>query len=259
MDKEKHIAQELAPVAVAGDHEGAVDHSLRILSTVYNYNHWIYSLLRGYVGDKVLEVGAGIGNISRFLLHVEKLTCLEPADEYRKFLEAKVADHKNTTVVGCPIEDCPNEDVKEGGYDTVVCLNVLEHIENDVDALKSMRATLGEGGKCVIVVPAMQVAYGALDRAMDHCRRYSKGVLSQRMRDAGFDVIHTRYFNFPGLFGWWWHGRILKSTKIPEGGTRLFDRLVPFLSGVESIFHPPVGQSLIVVGEKVEGRRRPEG
>ncbi len=240
----------MAPVDVAHEEEDAVAHSLRILSTVYNYNHWIYSMIRDYVGDKVLEVGAGIGNITRFLLYVEQLTCLEPASEYRQYLSKRLKDHQNTRIVASLLEECSEDEVPPGSMDTVVCLNVLEHIEDDVGALKAMAKALSSKGRVVIVVPALQMIYGEMDKAMGHCRRYSKGQLAARMQDAGLKVIHGRYFNFPGALAWWWQGKVRGVSKIPEKGTLFFDKIVPLLAAAETIVRPPVGQSLIMVGEK---------
>jgi SAM-dependent methyltransferase len=243
-------AQPLAPVDLGGENEDAVAHSLRILSTVYNYNHWIYSMIRDFVGNKVLEVGAGIGNITRFLLYVDQLTCLEPAGEYREYLSKKLADHQNARIVESLIEDCPEEDVPSGSMDTVICLNVLEHIEDDVGALKAMSKALEPGGKVVIVVPALQPIYGEMDKAMGHCRRYSKSQLAARMKDASLKVVHARYFNLPGALAWWWQGKVRGKAKIPESGTLFFDKIVPLVAAVEIIVHPPIGQSLVMIAEK---------
>jgi 2-polyprenyl-3-methyl-5-hydroxy-6-metoxy-1,4-benzoquinol methylase len=250
-----HLRQfeSLAPVELQKGDGDAVTHSLAVLSSVYHYNHWIFSAVRDFVGPFVLEVGAGIGNITQFLLNSESLTCLEPYAPYREYLSKRFEKHQNTRVLPHRIEDCPNGGVPGKAFDTVICLNVLEHIEDDVNALRIFRELLKDGGKAVVLVPAMPIAYGAIDKAMGHYRRYSRRSLRRAFAAAALRPIHSHYMNAVGAAGWFWRGRICRKTTIPESQTRLFDRMVPLISAVEAIIHPPFGQSLVMVGEPQAG------
>lgn len=241
--------QLLAPVDVAGGQD-SVSHSLNVLASVYNYNHWIFSMIRDHLGDSVLEVGAGIGNITRFMLNVDRLVCLEPYAPYHAYLARHFSKHLNVEVVASPVEECPNDRVSEGAFDAIVCLNVLEHITDDGDVLIRCNKLLKPGGKMIVLVPALSCLYGEMDRAMGHIRRYSKKSLGFRFQEAGLKVVASRYMNMPGVLGWWWQGRILRRSLIPEQGTRLFDRCVPYISAFERIMPVPIGQSLVMVGKK---------
>lgn len=240
----------LAPVSLHGEYPDAVGHSLAILSTIYHYNHWIFSAVRDHLGDRVLEVGAGIGNITRFLLDTRELTCIEPDPAYREYLARRFEKHLNVRVLPYSVEQCPNADVAAGSLDAVVCLNVLEHIPDDAAVLRRFHELLVPGGRAVVLVPAMPWAYGVVDKAMGHVRRYTRRSLTRLFVEAGFTVTHQTYMNLAGLFGWWWHGRVRGIEKIPEAGTRMFDRYVPVISAVERLLPPPIGQSLVVVGRK---------
>lgn len=232
----------------------AISHSLAVLSTVYHYNHWIFDNIRDYLGSAVVEVGSGVGNISQFLLNVEKLVCVEPFAPYHGYLAERFSRHQNVSVVDVAIEQCPCREIPAGAFDSVVCLNVLEHIEDDVVALTNMRELLTGDGRVVILVPAIPWAFGAMDAAMGHFRRYTMKSLTARFRDAGLVVETAKYMNFPGLFGWWWHGRILRREKLPQTATRSFDRMVPYVSALERLIPVPAGQSLLVVGRRAAQR-----
>lgn len=247
MDSNQIHNPNIAPVGVAFTSD-VVSHSLAVLASVYNYNHWIFSSIRDFLGTTVLEVGAGVGNISQFLLNVDSLTCIEPFDPYCQYLKRRLAKHQNVRVLSIPIEDCPNGDAPEHSFDTIICLNVLEHIREDVAVLKIFHRLLKPGGHAIVLVPALPWLYGAMDREMGHVKRYTRKSLRTAFTAAGFQPCHSRYMNFVGTWAWWWRGRIQRKTMIPEKETRLFDRIVPFLSAMEQIVPPLFGQSVIVVG-----------
>jgi len=133
--------------------------------------------------------------------------------------------------------------------DTVLCLNVLEHVERDDVALRGLHDLLEPGGRLVLLVPALPALYGSLDRALDHHRRYSRNELLQKLRAAGFEVETNRFFNLLGVLGWTMNSRILKRTTFPPLQLALYDRLVP-LFRLESRFRLPIGMSLIAVARK---------
>ncbi len=240
----------VAPVWLPEVHHDAITHSLAILSTVYQYNHWIFDTIRDFLGSRVLEVGSGTGNISQFLLNAEKLVCLEPFAPYHVYLTQRFSQHRNVSVLGIPLEECPKGDAAAGAFDSVVCLNVLEHLEDDAGALAKMRSLLAVGGRVVILVPAAPWAFGSMDAAMGHHRRYSRKNLVSLFRRSGLRVEKAAYMNMPGLLGWWWHGRLLKRSKLSHVSARVFDRVVPFISALERLFPVPAGQSLVVVGRR---------
>lgn len=226
----------------------SVHTSLEHLSELYAYNHWIFSQIRGHLAGSICEVGGGIGNITQFLLNYPRVVSLEPAPQAFEFARKRFRDHLNVTVVQAFLEECPVSGMGPQSFDTVICLNVLEHIEDDVGALRKMGELCRADGKVVVLVPAMMALFGEMDRSFGHYRRYSRRSLGQAFRAAGFRVIHSRYFNMAGAFGWWWRGRIAKADQLDSNSCRTFDRLVPYLDAVERLIRPPFGQSLVVVG-----------
>lgn len=239
----------LAPVALEGQTD-SVSHSLAILSAVYHYNHWIFDSVREHLGGDVVEVGAGVGNITQFLLNANRLVCLEPFAAYREYLQKRFAKHLNVEIHPLAIEQVPNADVPAGSFDSVVCLNVLEHVADHVGALRNMGRLVRPGGNVIVFVPALPFLFGEMDRAMGHLRRYTKRSLRQAFLAAGLRPTRARYVNLVGVAGWWWNGRVRKKATIPASATLLFDRLVPILSAMERICPPLIGQSVLVVGTR---------
>ena len=136
-------------------------------------------------------------------------------------------------------------------FDSVVCLNVLEHIEDDLGALREMRRVIRPGGYLALLVPAHQVLYGKFDEAVGHFRRYSKDPLLKLLKQADFEVTSIKFFNITAVIPWLVNGRIFKRDYLPEDQTRLVNRLVPVLK-LERLIGPPCGLSLIALAKKTE-------
>jgi SAM-dependent methyltransferase len=240
----------LAPVELEGmTEDDAVSHSLAVLARVYHYNHWIFVSCRDFLGETALEIGSGVGNITQFLLNLRRVVCLEPYEPYRRYLLRRLEQHGNVEVYPHTIEHCPNGDVPAKTFDSAICLNVLEHIEDDVEALRRMKRTLRPGGRAIVLTPALPRLFGEMDRAMGHLRRYTLGSLRRAFVAAGLRPRYGRYMNMAGVPAWWWRGRVQKKDHISERATRLFDRLVPVLSAIERLVPVLFGQSVLVVGE----------
>jgi SAM-dependent methyltransferase len=144
-----------------------------------------------------------------------------------------------------PVVDGPLATEK---FDAIVCLNVLEHVEDDERSLASMRRLLDRGGRLVLLVPALRALYGSLDRALGHYRRYTKPELRAKFDRARLRMVHLEYFNLAGIPGWWLTGRVLRRTLIPAASLRLYDALVPLFRW-ERWLPWRLGQSLIAIGE----------
>lgn len=234
-------------------HEEEIDsrglsHSLDLLKDTYNYNHWIYSHLRPWLGEQILEVGSGCGNITRFLLDSKEVTCLEPLKVYIPILNQLAETHQNVQVRNGLTRDLP-QFAQTQVFDKAICINVLEHIEEDAEALRDRAAALQTHG-LLLYVPSCQWAYGTLDAELKHFRRYGRRTLKALVEANGFQVERCYYVNFIGVFGWWWSGRVMKDVVIDHSKAQLVDRMVPYLSALENLMHPPVGQSLFLVARK---------
>jgi SAM-dependent methyltransferase len=212
------------------------------------YNRWMFDRLERWIGSRVLEVGSGIGNMSQFFAERDKVVLTDTEAAYRERLRERFRDRPGVSVTELSLPGVP-PDLAGLQFDTIICLNVLEHIEDDAGTLKSLHGLLEPGGRLVLLVPALQSIYGSLDRALGHYRRYSRKLLRERYADAGLRMRHLEHFNMAGILGWWFTGRVLRRELIPTGSLALYDRLVP-LFRLERLLPVRIGQSLIAIGER---------
>ncbi len=210
------------------------------------YNGFMWDLLRPFIGRRVLEVGSGTGLLTKFLASREEVMATELDPEYVEMLQRTYADHPNVQVRSLDLSKLAEDGIPKHHFDTVVCSNVLEHIEDDAAALAAMREVLLPDGRVVLVVPAVKSLYGEIDRAIHHFRRYSREELVARLEGAGLTVEHVSYFNMLGVPGWYLNAVLLRRRTVPGFQARINDWLVPWLR-FERLFGPPVGLSLLAV------------
>ncbi len=227
----------------------ALTATLTQLAELDRYNHWIYEQIAHAVGRRVLEVGSGTGNITQFLrTGGREVTATDVVPSYRNHLEKLFADEPNVRVGTFDLmAQAPRE--MRGAFDTVVCLNVLEHIEDDHFALEQMREALAPGGALALLVPAHRILYGEFDRAVGHYRRYQRRELTEKLARAGFLVRERKFFSMLAAAPWLINGRLLKRDYLPSGQANLANKLVPLLK-LEKLIGPPCGLSLIAIAEK---------
>ena len=196
------------------------------------------------MGPSVLEVGCGTGNFTLLLAESgRRVTGVEVNADYVVQARKRLKSWPNVQVM---CGDATTAEWTET-FDSIVLLDVLEHIETDVDFLGRVRQTLKPGGRLILKVPAGPWLYSPMDRAIGHYRRYDRPSLDKAIQTAGMDVATMRYFNLPGTLGWWLNGRVLKRTIPPSEQISLFESLVPLLRASESLVSPPFGLSLIAV------------
>ena len=230
------------------DHAGA--ETLEILAEAPQYNRWQFDMVAPYLGKRILEVGAGIGNMSEQFLEVrpDLLVVTDTDAFYRDRLAERFASRAEVVVEALSMPDLAGGPrFAEYRLDTVIATNVVEHIEDDLGTVRTMRELLVPGGRAVILVPALQSIYGTLDRELGHYRRYGPSRLRLLLKRAGLEVERLRWFNRVGVFGWWFNGRVRGVSRIPLDQLRTFDRVVPLLR-LERFLPLPFGQSLIAVG-----------
>jgi SAM-dependent methyltransferase len=215
------------------------------------YNRWLADRFRSAVGTRVLEIGAGFGNMTRHLLPRELVVASDLDPVALEYLRGAFRDDPSVRVASYrfPLDAAQRDEVRALRVDTVVCLNVLEHIEQDVATLADLHATLAPGGRLILIVPALARLYGSLDEHLRHFRRYEKRELEDKVRDAGFVLEDCRFLNRPGILGWYLNGRILRRRVLPRGQLAAFRLLMPLLKREESK-PPPIGMSLLAVGRK---------
>ncbi len=212
--------------------------TLEIMNKADWYNNWLLKQISKYLKGDILEVGAGMGNFTSKLSKFGNVTAIDYDPEY-----------KNANF----------GDIEKGRYffnnkkkfDTIVCMNVLEHIKNDKLALKNMLELLNLKGRLVLLVPAFEFAYSDLDKNLGHFRRYTKDSLANLLTTNGYSLMAIRYLNWLGLIGWFINGRILRQELLPEKQLGIFNIIARPLLLVEEHVEPLFGLSVLVIAKKL--------
>ena len=225
---------------------------LETMQEARRYTDHVFRLVRPFLGSRVLEVGSGIGTMTRRLVDVaEMVVGIEPNPNCTARIQEAMASHPRFTLRTCHFEECEPAELASQRFESVLLVNVLEHIEEDVNALSAFKRILVPGGRVVVFVPALQMAYGPLDAELGHHRRYSKRTLRAAFEAAGLEQVRLRYTNPIGLAGWMYNAHISKSTKHSLAQVKLFETLIaPWALPLERLLPPPIGLSLIAVGRR---------
>jgi glycosyltransferase involved in cell wall biosynthesis/ubiquinone/menaquinone biosynthesis C-methylase UbiE len=223
---------------------------LDVLSGTHRFNKWMADTLMPYVGEQVVELGAGIGNMTRHLAPKRKSYIATDIDgEHLARLRNRFQHRQNLQVSECDLTRTADFAPFAGQMDSVICLNVLEHIEDDLLGLRNIYSALRPGGRALILVPHGQELYGTLDHILGHHRRYSHAELEKKMESIGFRVERMIDFNRVSRPGWYVTGRLLKRTTLSRVQLAMFDRLVWLWRRVDRLLPwPPT--SIIAVGVK---------
>lgn len=221
------------------------------MATAKNYFAWQQGLVRPYLGNRVIEVGCGIGNFTRSLLDREAVFALDVEPLCVQAVRDRYPDARNLNVLVSEPSAKSFADLRFENPNTCVCINVLEHIDDDQGALTAMAGVLPLGGRIVLIVPAFRALYGPIDHQLGHNRRYRPGRLRHLARQAGMQVEVMRFWNLIGYFGWWWNARIARRQAQSAAQIEFFDRaVVPLASRIERVIRPPFGQSIFSVFRK---------
>lgn len=228
---------------------------LEAMSFAVKYHRWMLNEFKEFVGSHIVEVGAGTGSFSEMLLGMrpETLHLVEPSEMFDE-LQRKIGPNGQGTSVrlhNSIFESAASEITAERRPDTIIYVNVLEHIEDDRHELELIRDVLADGGHALIFVPAMRALYSDFDRGIGHFRRYRKSELERKVRDSGMKVVKSRYFDLAGIAPWFIKYRLLRSNTMGGGAVAAYDKLVvPVMSRFESLVKPPIGKNVLLVAEK---------
>ena len=235
---------------------GYAGKDLEAMSFAVNYHRWILSIFEPYLGTRLVEVGAGKGSFSELLLErrLESLSLVEPSTALYQQLCRRMEELNPSVTVKTyndVFENVAEEIRSSERPDSIIYVNVLEHIENDVNELKVINNTLDAGGRLFIFVPALRWLHGSMDRQLAHFRRYTRTELEKKCGTSGFRVIAARYFDVLGVLPWWVKYRLLQSKEMEPGAVRFYDqRVVPVAKTLESSLTPPIGKNVLLIAEK---------
>lgn len=225
---------------------------LEALAAAPNYYDWIFDELTSWIVGDVIEYGAGLGTVSERLAPLAaNLTLVEPDPKLANRLRIRFAGKRHVRLV-CESLESHLASVKEDNtVDTVVLVNVLEHIEHDRQALAKIFRMLKPSGRLLLFVPAGKFLMGKLDLGFGHFRRYSKQELICEVRESGGDILSCRYFDLLGVVPWWVMGTLIGATSLNPKLVRLNDKVVvPIARLVDRISSFPFGKNLVLVAGK---------
>jgi SAM-dependent methyltransferase len=227
--------------------------NLELISHSYRFNNWMYGQILPVLKGDILEVGSGLGVFSEKIIQDmpphSKITLTDVSSDYLRELEKKFCAGNNKSDISVKKLDLNNEeDYNRIGYemfDTIIAMNVLEHLQDDEFVLQQLYRMLKKEGILILLVPAYKSLYNVIDVGVGHFRRYSKDELEGKVRNAHFNIERIFYFNMLGIVGWYLNGNLVKKNKINANATKIFDRFVPFLRSAEKTLGNRVGLSII--------------
>jgi SAM-dependent methyltransferase len=230
--------------------ENAILEELGSLAAARRYCDWMFEQFSTLVSGHVVEVGAGIGTFSQRILDhgAQSLLAIEPDPLCAGALEQRFAEDRRVQLSRDFLPEAPDLRASPGEFDLAVCQNVLEHIGDDVSALRAMRRALRPGGHLALVVPANPRLFGALDEAYGHWRRYDQESLSAAVVAAGFDVPSIRPINVLGVFGWWAKNR-RPAARIGSGSFAAYEAILPLWRRIEKALPRRWGLSLVCIAQ----------
>jgi len=226
--------------------------SLHKISKMKRANQWLFDNIKPYLGKRILDAGCGNGNITSYLRDRERVVAVDYNEQIIRDLQQRLSDFHNLDIVRSDLlgDSFVSMAIREN-IDTIVCINTLEHIENDTLVVNNFSEIIPAGGRVILLVPAFKYLYSSLDEAAGHFKRYGRRELIDMMIAARFDIQHITYFNLFGALGWFLNGKVLKRRELSENALNLFDSLVKVFIFIEKIMHVPFGASLLVVGRKI--------
>lgn len=221
--------------------------TLESMSQAEWYNQWTLNKLKPYINGDILEVGCGIGNFTTQLTEFGKVTAIDIQNDYIPALQKKL---DGTAQIGLGDIEKEKYFFSSKKFETIICLNVLEHTKNDIVAIENMVKLLKPGGYLLVLVPSGMNFYGRIDKAIRHYRRYNKKSLVSLMEKSGLRVRLVRILNILGAIGWFISGRILRTQIVRKDQLKIFNLVAPIILPLEDVIEPPFGTSILVVGQK---------
>jgi 2-polyprenyl-3-methyl-5-hydroxy-6-metoxy-1,4-benzoquinol methylase len=226
--------------------------TLESMSMAPAYNQWILKKFSKYLKGDILEIGSGIGNFTKLLVKYGDVWASDISKDYIQTLKQEISELKGVGIA----------DIEKGKYyfnsspsvqkkfDVIVCLNVVEHIKNDEQALMNLHKLLKPKGVLILIVPSGMNLYGKIDQAIGHYRRYNKAKLQKQLQKIGFKILKSRLLNFIGGLGWFFSGKVLKQTTVKKHNVKIFNLISPAFLLLERFWEPPLATSVFIIARK---------
>ena len=226
-----------------------VFNTLTHMSKLDRLNSWVYNEISPYIGNRVLEAGCGYLPYISHLVDKEVVAAVDNNPLMLDALKKRRGFNVNVRAIEASLDDLPKKDLLNLKLDTIICLNTLEHIKDDIEVLRNFNSILSKG-HLVLLVPAFEKLYCSLDKAAGHYRRYQLKEISEKVESCGFEIQKKMYFNLFGILGWIVNGKILKKERLSNKLLSLFNSFLPFFNFLEKLVGPPFGLSIILICRK---------
>ena len=232
-----------------------VGKDLEAMNFAVKYHAWILDLIKPFLGRRLVEVGAGTGAFSEMLLKTspELLALVEPSSMFKSLrpIDGGLATNTKVCLYNDVFANIASDIRRKHAPDTVLYINVMEHIENDAEEFKLIHEILPLNGRAIIFVPALPLLFSEFDKQIGHYRRYRRAELKVKCKAAGLNILMLRWFDMAGILPWLIKYRLFGSLKMPSSAVNAYDRLaVPIVRPLETILRPPVGKNLLLVAER---------
>jgi len=230
-------------------------HTLEVISKADRFNYWMFDQFRDHLKGEVLEIGSGIGNVSKLVIRDGHMITLSDYNrDYCQILKANFSTNKSVReVLQIDLLDAAFKDrfssYKEK-FDSIFLLNVIEHIPDDNLAIRNCSYLLKKGGHLVVLAPAYSWLYCNFDKELGHYKRYTLGSMTSLLNNHNFKIVKGSYFNFTGIAGWLVFGKLLRRKMLGNGEMSVFNKLVPLSKYFDKLIRNKIGLSIIVTGKK---------
>lgn len=230
-------------------------HTLKVIAKADRFNRWMYDQIKPHLKGEILEIGSGIGNISKLVIESNhSITLSDYSKEYCVLLKENFSKNKNVrNVIQIDLLH-PDFDKKFSAYkekfDCVFLLNVIEHIEDDKLSIRNCKYLLKPGGHLILLAPAYSWLFGTFDKQLGHFRRYTIKTMSELLQTQNFHISSGSYFNIAGIAGWFLFGKIFRRRMLGKGEMTAFNSIVPFAKLTDKILAKKAGLSIILTGIK---------
>jgi glycosyltransferase involved in cell wall biosynthesis len=215
------------------------------LARAPRFNAWMADFIRPYCGQSILEIGSGVGNLTQALIPRRRYVASDVNPLYLETLGALTKDRPYLSARYCDVTDLASFP-QDGRFDTLICLNVLEHVDSDRQALQNIRSVIESTGRAIVLVPQGPWNFGTLDRVLGHQRRYTRETLTRLAAEGGFEVVELREFNRIGTLAWLLNGKILRRQRFGLVQVKLLNLLTPLFRRLDG-WVPLPGLSLVAV------------
>jgi SAM-dependent methyltransferase len=222
--------------------------TLESMSQAIWYNTWTAKKFAAFLNGDILEVGCGFGSFTPFLRTFGRVWAID--NDTTCLTKTRQITGKATRVGYGDIEHNRVFFKPEKRFDSIVCLNVLEHIKNDKQALIHMTKFLKPGGHLILLVPSHPLLFGSIDSSIGHYRRYSKQTIYSLL-PSQLIIQYARRINFFGALGWFMSGKILKTSHVSSASLKLFNIFAPYILSIENMIEPAIGTSILIVAQKM--------